>query len=163
MAVFGRSRELDVEALVAELQAKQNQLVREIEDLEAGGGGGGGRFWLGLLAGAALGAGALYLLDPEKGEERRLNLLGAAGAFGGGADDMAARDQQVNERVEGQLFSDASVPRGQININTVDGVVYVRGTATSQEQIAEIERRIKGIEGVDAVINLLRLPATAQA
>ena len=81
---------------------------------------------------------------------------------GGGADDMAERDQLVTGRVETELFRDASIPKGQISINTVDGVVYLRGTANSQEQIDTVERRIKGIEGVEAVINLLRLPATAR-
>jgi parallel beta-helix repeat protein len=68
-------------------------------------------------------------------------------------------DQIVTERVELELFRDVSNLRSQINVNTVDGVVYVRGWVSSQEQIGEIERRIKGIEGVDAVINLLRLRA----
>lgn len=162
--MFGRSKGFDTEGLVEQLQEKQNQLVKQLEDLEIGdSGGGGGRFWLGLLAGVGLGAALLYLLDPDKGEQRRQDLMGMAGSLGGGADDMAERDQQVNNRVEDELYRDASVPKGQININTVDGVVYVRGTANNQEQIAEIERRIKGIDGVDAVINLLRLPAVAQA
>lgn len=166
MPVFGRSKALDTDNLLDQLREKQEALVAQLEDIEVGGGGGGGggRFFLGLLLGVGIGAALIYLLDPDQGEERRQGLLGAAGSLGGGgADDLAARDQEVNERVESQLFSDAGVPKGQININTVDGVVYVRGTANGQEQIAEIERRIKGIEGVDAVINLLRLPATAQA
>jgi len=120
-------------------------------------------FFLGLLVGGALGAAALYFFDAEKGEERRQSIIGAAGSLtGGGADDMAEHDQMVTGRVETELFRDASIPKGQISINTVDGVVYLRGTANSQEQIDTVERRIKGIEGVEAVINLLRLPATAR-
>ncbi len=162
MAIFGLGRSSDPEEVLVRLEEKQRELTRQLEDVDFEDGGGGGRFWLGLLFGGALGAGLLYLLDPEKGQQRRQSLLGAASSLGGGADDSADRDQAVNERVQSQLFSDPSLPQGQININTVDGVVYVRGTAGSQEQIDEIERRIKAIEGVDAVINLLRLPATAQ-
>ena len=123
--------------------------------------GGGGRFAFGLLLGGLLGAGALYFLDPEKGEERRQTLMGMTPLGGGGMEEQVARDQMVTGRVETELFRDATVPRGQVTVNTVDGVVYLRGTASSQEQIAEIEQRVKRIEGVEAVINLLRLPSTA--
>lgn len=164
MAIFGRGKGVDADELLDRVREKQEELVAQLDNLEAGDGsrGGGARFFLGLLLGVGLGAALLYLLDPERGEERRQSLMGVAGGFGS-ADDLAERDREVNERVEGELFRDASVPKDQININTVDGVVYVRGTASGQEQIAEIERRIKAIDGVDAVINLLRLPATAQA
>jgi gas vesicle protein len=161
MAVFARSTDNTLEDLQQQVQDKQDQLLEQFKSLSSGSSGGKkGRFWFGLLLGAVLGAAVAYLFDPEKGGERRQGIMGAAGSFGGD-DDAAARDQAVNSRVEQALFSDTSVPKGQININTVDGVVYVRGTVDKQEQIAEIEKRIKGIEGVDAVINLLRLPTPA--
>jgi gas vesicle protein len=161
MAVFARGQGSTLEDLQQQVQDKQEQLLNQFKALNSGSGGGKkGRFWLGLLLGAALGAAVAYLFDPEKGGDRRQGIMGAAGSFGGD-DDAAARDQVVNSRVEQALFSDTSVPKGQININTVDGVVYVRGTVDKQEQIAEIEKRIKGLEGVDAVINLLRLPTPA--
>lgn len=151
----------EVEAVQSALQSRQEHLMEQLSAISANKERKrGGRFWFGVVLGGALGAGALYLLDPEKGEHRRQNLMGAASSIGGG-DDSTERDQAVTGRVEGTIFRDNSIPRSQININTVDGVVYVRGTVTSQEQIAEIERRIKGVEGVDAVINLLRLPTPA--
>ncbi len=159
---IGRRKGVDLDAAREALEDKQEQLLKQLEGIDLGGNRGrGGRFWLGLLLGGAAGAGLLYLFDPEKGEERRQGLLGAASSLGGDGGDTADQDQAVTDRVQTQLFGDPSIPKGQMNINTVDGVVYVRGTASSQEQIAEIERRIKGIEGVDAVINLLRLPAPA--
>jgi gas vesicle protein len=157
--MFGR-RTIDTEALQSELQAKQAQLLERLEMLDQGKKQKRGkRFWFGLLLGGAAGAAAFYLLDPEKGEERRQGLLGAAG---GGADAAAQRDQEINARVEADVFRDSSVPKGQININTVDGVVYIRGTVSSQQQISDIEERAKAVSGVDAVINLLRLPAPAR-
>lgn len=62
--------------------------------------------------------------------------------------------------IESILFHDFSIPQGQIDINIVDGVVYLRGTASSREQIAEIELRVEKVEGVEAVITLLRPPPT---
>lgn len=159
MAIFGRGKTVDTDALQAQLQQKQDALQQQLANLGSSDGGGkGGKFFLGLLVGAAAGALGLYFFDAEKGEERRQGLLGAVT---GGGDDMAERDQMVTGRVEAELFRDASIPKGQLSVNTVDGVVYLRGTANSQEQINEVEQRIKGIEGVDAVINLLRLPTTA--
>lgn len=156
--LFGRGQAIDAEEMRQQLQERQDSLLARLEEIESNQkGGGGGKFFLFLLFGGAL-AGAAYLLaDPE----RRQSLMGAAGSLTSG-DDSAERDQEVNGRVEAALFSNGSVPKDQININTVDGVVYVRGTIGTKEQIDEIERRVKGIEGVDAVINLLRLPAPAK-
>lgn len=157
--MFGR-RTIDTEALQSELQAKQAQLLERLDALDRGKQRKrGGRFWFGLLLGGAASAAAIYLLDPEKGEERRQGLLGAAG---GGPDAAAQRDQEINARVEAEIFRSTSVPQGQINVNTVDSVVYIRGTVGSQQMIGDIEDRAKQVSGVDAVINLLRLPAPAK-
>ena len=163
MAIFGRNKGVDADELQEQLQEKQEQLRKQLEEFSQrdGKSGGGGRFAFGLLLGGLLGAGALYLLDPEKGEERRQTLMGMTPLGGGGMEEQVAKDQMVTGRVETELFRDATVPRGQVTVNTVDGVVYLRGTASSQEQIAEVEQRVKRIEGVEAVINLLRLPSTA--
>lgn len=161
MAIFGWGKETDTSELQEQLREKQDELMKQLENLDLGNEKSGGRFWLGLLFGGALGAGVLYFLDAEKGEERRQSLLQAASSMtGGGMDDTAERDQQLTGKVEADLFRDASIPKGQINVNTVDGVVYLRGTASNQQQISTIEQRIKQIEGVEAVINLLRLPST---
>ncbi len=160
--IFGRGRGAvsDPGELQSQLQERQDALMARLQEIESNKKrGGGGRFMFGLLFGGALAAAAYYLSDAE----RRQTVMGAASSLtGGGADDSAERDQTTTGRVETTLFSDKALPQGQININTVDGVVYVRGTVNSKEQIDEIERRVKGVEGVDAVINLLRLPAPAK-
>lgn len=157
--MFGR-RAIDTDALQGELQEKQTQLLERLEVLDQNKKRKrGGRFWFGVLLGGALSVAAFYLLDPEKGEERRQGLMSAAG---GSIDAAAQRDQEINGRVEAEVFRNASVPQSQLNINTVDGVVYIRGTVGSQELIGDIEDRAKKVSGVDAVINLLRLPAPAK-
>lgn len=158
--MFGRGKVIDASEMKQQLQERQDALLAQLQEIESSKKkGGGGRFLFGILFGGALAGAAYYLSD----DERRKSVLGAASSLtGGGADDGAERDQAVNTQVESTLFSDSSLPKDQININTVDGVVYVRGTVTSKEQIDEIERRIKGVSGVDAVINLLRLPTPAK-
>lgn len=157
--MFGRGKVIDASEMKQQLQERQDALVAQLQEIESSKKkGGGGRFFFGLLFGGALAGAALYLSDSE----RRKSVLGAASSLTGGGDDGAERDQAVNTQVESTLFSDSSLPKDQININTVDGVVYVRGTVASKEQIDEIERRVKGVSGVDAVINLLRLPTPAK-
>lgn len=163
MLGFGRRGKIDPEEVLEQLQARQEALREQLATIDPrdGGSGGTGKFLLGLLLGAGIGAALLYFLDGEQGEERRQSVAGIATGFGGNADEAAERDQEVTGRVEAELLRDATIPRGQFAINTVDNVVYIRGTATSQAQIDEIERRVKALPGVDAVINLLRLPATS--
>jgi len=158
--MFGRGKTVDASEMKQQLQERQDVLLAQLQEIESSKKkGGGGRFLFGILFGGALAGAAYYLSD----EERRKSVLGAASSLtGGGADDGAERDQAVNTQVESTLFSDSSLPKDQININTVDGVVYVRGTVATKEQIDEIERRVKGVSGVDAVINLLRLPTPAK-
>lgn len=157
--MFGRGKVIDAGEMQQQLQERQDALLAQLQEIESSKKkGGGGRFLFGLLFGGALAGAALYLSDSE----RRQSVLGAASSLTGGGDDSAERDQEVNSQVETTLFSDSSLPKDQININTVDGVVYVRGTVATKEQIDEIERRVKGVSGVDAVINLLRLPTPAK-
>lgn len=155
--LFGRGQVIDAEEMRQQLQERQDALMARLEEIESSRKGGGGKFLLTLLFGGAVAGAAYFLSDAE----RRQSLMGAAGSLTGG-DDSAERDQAVTSRVESALFASGNVPKDQININTVDGVVYVRGTIGTKEQIDEIERRVKGIEGVDAVINLLRLPTPAK-
>ena len=157
--MFGRGKVIDASEMKQQLQERQDALLAQLQEIESSKKkGGGGRFLFGILFGGALAGAAYYLSD----DERRKSVLGAASSLTGGTDDGAERDQAVNTQVESTLYSDSSLPKDQININTVDGVVYVRGTVASKEQIDEIERRVKGVSGVDAVINLLRLPTPAK-
>lgn len=97
----------------------------------------------------------------EQYEGRVEEEIGALKQVAGSVHDQAERDILTTRRVQKQLF--AAVPGSDrwIDINTVDGVVYIRGMVASQEQIAEVELLIRRIEGVDAVLNLLRLKQAA--
>ncbi|MGN6700825.1 MAG: hypothetical protein ACTHMR_21925, partial [Thermomicrobiales bacterium] len=72
MAVFSRGNGNTLDDLQQQVQEKQDQLLEQFKSISSGSGGGKkGRFWLGLLLGAVLGAAVAYLFDPEKGGERR--------------------------------------------------------------------------------------------
>src|SRR3954447_8059806 len=69
-------------------------------------------------------------------------------------------DATITDKVESTLFRDAKVAKGKIDVNTADGVVWLRGEARTPEQIKELEAKTRAIPEVKDVENLLHLPKT---
>ena len=57
--------------------------------------------------------------------------------------------------MESELFRDPDVPKGTININAENGVIVVRGEVPSMDLGRQIEIRVRRIDGVKEVHNLL--------
>src|SRR5437763_8116423 len=118
------------------------------------------------LAGA-IGAALAYFFDPDNGRKRRKDAIMRAGkAFrqtGQKGQGVAAQAKGLKEKathlkeqekpqpddvtlarkVESEIFRDADVPKGQINVNAEEGVVYLRGEADTQEMIHELEAKTR--------------------
>jgi hypothetical protein len=71
-----------------------------------------------------------------------------------------ADDVTLAHKVETEIFRPPDAPKGTVNVNAVDGVVFLRGTAPTPEQITELEGKVRAIPGVKDVRNLLHLPGT---
>jgi osmotically-inducible protein OsmY len=140
-----------------------------------------------LLAGA-MGAALAYFLDPDRGKRRRnmardrlfsvarrsANRIGKTARYTAGnaygLTQRAARlnsepeplpnDAALSHKVQSELFRDPAVPKGKINVNAEEGVVVLRGEVQRQEQIRALEERVRDIDGVLGVQNLLHLPNT---
>jgi osmotically-inducible protein OsmY len=140
-----------------------------------------------FLAGAAVGAAAAYFLDPEGGARRRNETRdkaiskaksGAQGAAGtakqaagkarGGVHSVtptmpgkgeAPDDVTLARKVETEIFRDADAPKGQVDVNVVDGVVYLRGEV-EEDLIRDLEEAARKVSGVRGVENLLHTPGT---
>ena len=69
-------------------------------------------------------------------------------------------DTALARKVESELFRDSSVPKGKIDVNAVERVVYLRGEAKTPEMVNDLERRAGDIPEVERVENLLHLPKT---
>jgi hypothetical protein len=69
-------------------------------------------------------------------------------------------DATITRKVETILFRDDSVDKGKIDVNTVGGVVSLRGVAKTPEQIKELEAKALEIPEVKQVENHLHLPKT---
>jgi osmotically-inducible protein OsmY len=142
---------------------------------------------LGFVAAALVGALAMFFLDPDRGAYRRnqtrdrfagtarrggaeigrTGRRAAAEAYGAtqkithlDRDQPPENDVVLAQKVMSELFRDRDIPKGDINVDAVNGVVSLRGQVQRPDQINEIESRVRGIDGVLDVENLLHLPGT---
>jgi osmotically-inducible protein OsmY len=139
-----------------------------------------------ILSLAALVAALTYFFDPENGKRRRHMAADRAAGFfrrkarlldrgrkqavsaGYGAVQKAKHrneeekpqpnDATLKAKVESEVFRDARVPKGQVDVNAEDGVVYLRGEVESPDLVAELEEATRKIQGVRGVENLLSAP-----
>jgi len=144
-----------------------------------------GRMLLLLLTGFGAGYAIAYWLDPERGHSRRAELSQRLGGVSreasrtaqrtieragdratgiksrvtGGPDNPHPDDLTLLDRVESQVFSDPTIPKGDINVMVVEGKAVLRGQV-SEPQIGAIEAAVRKVVGVKDVENLLHTPGT---
>jgi osmotically-inducible protein OsmY len=137
---------------------------------------------------AAMGGAALaYFLDPENGRRRRhqsrdqlvslarhgtkraRKLVHHATSDAAGqarraahalrrAEEVDVDDTTLVDKVESIVFRKHDVPKGQININAENGVVFLRGQVDDPELVEALEARVRKVRGVKGVENLLHTP-----
>jgi osmotically-inducible protein OsmY len=138
-----------------------------------------------FVKGAALGAAAAYLFDPDSGNGRRARLRDQAGAFvrrsreradelsrhagnvvegtlhelGGAADpDRAMDDATVADRIRSEVLGRRGLQADGVVVNVENGVAQLRGAAPKTETIEDIVDRTRAVTGVVEVENLMHLP-----
>ena len=121
---------------------------------------------------AALGAALAYFFDPQNGRSRRKDAIKRiVGLSQQGRGRLAAKATELREgpkpqpddvtlahKVESEIFRDADVPKGQINVNAEEGKVVLRGEVESAEMIDELVSKARKVQGVQEVENLLHTP-----
>jgi osmotically-inducible protein OsmY len=137
---------------------------------------------------AAMGGAALaYFLDPQNGRRRRhqsrdqllslarhgtkrgRKLVRHAASDAAGQTRRAAHairpsaeveldDATLVDKVESIVFRKHDLPKGQININAENGVVFLRGQVDRPELVEALEARVRKVQGVKGVENLLHIP-----
>lgn len=141
-----------------------------------------------LLGLVGLGAALTYFFDPQQGRRRRAMAGDRIAAFfrrrvregermgrsaSAQAEGLVQKAKHLEEepkpqpddvtltrKVETELFRDADVPKGQINVNAENGKIFLRGEVEKPELIKDLEKRARKIQGVQDVENLLHLPGT---
>lgn len=140
-----------------------------------------------LGLGAAIAA-LTYFFDPQNGARRRNMTRDRVLAFvrrGGRSAGRAGRgvaaeahglkqkathlkeeakpqpdDVTLARKVESEIFRDADVPKGRINVNAEGGTVYLRGEIDDPDLIKDLEKAARKVQGVREVENLLHAPGT---
>jgi osmotically-inducible protein OsmY len=69
-------------------------------------------------------------------------------------------DLMLAQKVESIAFRKAGVPKGHVNVNSDNAVIYLRGQLESEGQIEDLVRATQAIEGVNGVKNLLHTRTT---
>ena len=142
-----------------------------------------------LLTLAGLGAALTYFFDAQSGARRRAmtrdrvlaffrsrgrELGRTAGSVQAEAQGLVQKakhlkaddklqdpnDATLARKVETEIFRDADVPKGQIDVNAEDGVVILRGEVERPELIDDLEAKTRSVQGVKDVENLLHTPGT---
>jgi osmotically-inducible protein OsmY len=143
-----------------------------------------------FAAGAATGAGTAFLLDSQHGARRRhvardkLLKLGrrgareasrksryAAGIAKGAAVEAAGagdgtgdlNDPALARKVESEIFRDPDAPKGEVNLQVVDGVVELRGAVDDPAWAERLASQAREIESVREVRNLIATRSGAAA
>lgn len=98
----------------------------------------------------------------------RLGARAAGEAYGlarravglGGSPKPDMDDVTLTRKVETELFRDPDAPKATVNVNVVDGVVWLRGEVKHPEQVRDLETAAQSVPEVRSVENLLHLPKT---
>ena len=117
--------------------------------------------------GGGMVAGSLRIADRlgrrAAGEIR--GMIAEAGKLGGkpkaGMDDVT-----LARKVESEIFRGRGVPKSAVNVNVVDGVVWLRGEVKRPEQIKRLEekaRSVPEVRGVENLLHLVKTPAPTRA
>lgn len=77
------------------------------------------------------------------------------------AGQFSVDDETLTQRVESEIYRDASLPKGPVTLHAQDGVVTLRGALERNEQMRAFEEAVRKVPGVRDVENLLHLPETA--
>ena len=69
-------------------------------------------------------------------------------------------DVTLARKVETEIFRGRGAPKSTVNVNVVDGVVWLRGEVKRPEQVRRLEEKARSVPEVRGVENLLHLVKT---
>ena len=112
---------------------------------------------------AALGGLLYYFFDRESGAQRRakvrdsvVGMVGRHRRHGQQTTEVVKDfdDQTLKAKVESEVFRPADAPKGDVNVNVENGIVFLRGEVEG-DLVEDLEKRVAQVNGVRGVENLL--------
>src|SRR5690606_38962525 len=76
--------------------------------------------------------------------------------------DLSRPDEWITMKIQSKYFLDTDVKGRQINVETVEGVVTLKGTVTTDAEKSLAESIAKDTEGVTRVVNQLTVGGDAR-
>src|SRR3954468_20602803 len=86
--------------------------------------------------------------QPPRAEQQRQRTQKAASQRRASRQPKDLDDVAITRKVETEIFRGNDVEKGKIDVNTADGVVWLRGVAKNPEQIKELEAKANAIPEV---------------
>jgi osmotically-inducible protein OsmY len=76
----------------------------------------------------------------------------AAKPAGDGADEL--NDPALANKVESEIFREADAPKGKVDVNVENRVVYLRGTVDPEtaEKLVSDAQKVEGVERVESLL-----------
>jgi hypothetical protein len=109
-----------------------------------------------IAVGAAGGAASVYFLDARNGTHRRHVAANRVRSLFRRRESLP--DPDLANKVRTEIFRDRDAPKGHVNVNAENGIVYLRGQVSSPEEDERLATRARRIDGVREVVDLLHLP-----
>lgn len=75
-------------------------------------------------------------------------------------------DVTLARKVESEIFRGRSTSKATVNVNVVDGVVWLRGEVKRPEQVRRLEQKARSVpevRGVENLLHLVKTPAPTRA
>jgi osmotically-inducible protein OsmY len=107
-------------------------------------------------AAQAIGAGAgVVTIIVLSGRRRRKATVGRVVGLVRRRNSNDLNDPTLAHKVESEIFRGDDVPKGSINVNAENGVIYLRGEVSDPEQVERLGKAARSVSGVREVKNLL--------
>jgi osmotically-inducible protein OsmY len=96
-----------------------------------------------------------YAAGAAKGAAAQATKVAKVAAPGGDGGSEELNDPALARKVESEIFRDADAPKGEVDVNVENRVVYLRGQADPEtaEKLVSDAQKVEGVERVESLLD----------